>query len=498
MFLSFIDNLLPQIVFLPFPSLELRDWMKSLRLHKYTDRLLGLTYDDLLTLTDRYSLSTLTFLRTGKYKFSLCFSFQRPSKTCFYRWGQGQVPEATFANEREASKNQGAAAELGGDVCISRNDTHNLTDLLCPPQDINELRDLLRILPEMEKIILMPMKPTQQQQQRHQPSTLPSSSLSSKLPLTTDVSSCSAAAILSREERRHDSGSDSGTELAEEAGGGSAGAGGQQPPHQQGSLNDSSKEDKVSQEIFELLEKTFSIIICRQRDDRDRDRVVQHFYRLVERRCLRRDAFTPEQKLWFQTWLKRMDQVWDISNVVAAAELEAKRKYAQAHGADFAAGLRRSSLQSPSPRAVTPICSFPRGLSPVGFKNMGGSAMVPQTPALTCTLAPSAATATSGMAMAAAAAASAAAAAAAAAASVPNPAGLLALPTGDRPSEGGAQSQRRSVPDLNPPIFPGQLKRNSYQGDHRMVRTKNSLLAILAKHSTISSLTASFGRLRSP
>ncbi len=28
--------------------------MKSLRLHKYTDRLLGLTYDDLLTLTDRY------------------------------------------------------------------------------------------------------------------------------------------------------------------------------------------------------------------------------------------------------------------------------------------------------------------------------------------------------------------------------------------------------------------------------------------------------------
>ncbi len=59
MFLSFIDNLLLQIVFLPFPSLELRDWMKSLRLHKYTDRLLGLTYDDLLTLTDRYSLTKL-------------------------------------------------------------------------------------------------------------------------------------------------------------------------------------------------------------------------------------------------------------------------------------------------------------------------------------------------------------------------------------------------------------------------------------------------------
>lgn len=36
--------------------------MKSLRLHKYTDRLLGLTYDDLLTLTDKYAIVVLNWL----------------------------------------------------------------------------------------------------------------------------------------------------------------------------------------------------------------------------------------------------------------------------------------------------------------------------------------------------------------------------------------------------------------------------------------------------
>ena len=33
--------------------------------------------------------------------------------------------------------------------------------------------------------------------------------------------------------------------------------------------------------------------------------------------------------------------------------------------------------------------------------------------------------------------------------------------------------QRRSVPEINPPIYP-QIKRNSYQGDHRMVSTSSS------------------------
>ncbi len=42
--------------------------MKSLRLHKYTDRLLGLTSEDLLTLTDR-DLQKLVFTEGAKGKF---------------------------------------------------------------------------------------------------------------------------------------------------------------------------------------------------------------------------------------------------------------------------------------------------------------------------------------------------------------------------------------------------------------------------------------------
>ncbi len=37
--------------------------MKSLRLHKYTDRLLGLTYEELVTLTDKYVKLIITLCK---------------------------------------------------------------------------------------------------------------------------------------------------------------------------------------------------------------------------------------------------------------------------------------------------------------------------------------------------------------------------------------------------------------------------------------------------
>ncbi len=289
----------------------------------------------------------------------------------------------------------------------------------------------------MEKIIIMPMKPIQSQQ--HQLPQFSSSTTAQKLTTgggapasSADVATCSTAAILSREERRHDSGSDSGTEqdtTAAAAAASSAESGG-----------------SVAQLIFELLEKTFSIIICRQQDDRDRDRVVMHFFRLVERRCLRREAFTAQHKAWFQTWLKRMDQVWDISNVMAAAELEAKRKYSH----DFS--MRRASLQSPSPRSNVLCPNFPRGVSPVGFASYGTSPMSGFNTPHAATAAALLAAASGGTGV------------------VASGSGLLQPPTSD-PRAGG---QRRSVPDLNPPpVFPVHMKRNSYQGEHRMVSNHN-------------------------
>ena len=140
----------------------------------------------------------------------------------------------------------------------------------------------------------------------------------------TASSSLSPVGLISRQERRHDSGSDSGTELADDAilhGLSTSPAGGGEAASKPASV----ESENVPQLLFELLEKTFSLIICKQVDDRDRDRVVAQFFRLVERRCLRREAFTGHHKQWFHTWLKRMDQVWEITkNQEVAME---KRKF---------------------------------------------------------------------------------------------------------------------------------------------------------------------------
>ncbi len=172
---------------------------------------------------------------------------QRSPEVGLHRGSQRKVPEAAGADEGEAQEDQGITTKSGGKGRELKTFPHKLLHflrvfscadpsklnkikwrrmtlidqlLLLLSQEITELRDLLRILPEMEKLIMMPIRPTQQQQQQHQqhqhappPSNKPS-------PATADVSSCNQAAVLSREERRHDSGSDSGTELVEEAGGG--------------------------------------------------------------------------------------------------------------------------------------------------------------------------------------------------------------------------------------------------------------------------------------
>ena len=82
--------------------------MKSLRLHKYTDRLLGLTYDDLLTLTDG-DLQKMVFTEGAKGKF---------------------MKQLTLIRERPAK----------------------IKELKKQLEEIGELRDLLQVLPEMSKV----------------------------------------------------------------------------------------------------------------------------------------------------------------------------------------------------------------------------------------------------------------------------------------------------------------------------------------------------------
>jgi len=141
----------------------LREWMKSLRLHKYTERLLGLAYGELLALSEA-DLQRLEFTDGARGKF----------------WKQLQL-----VKERPAK----------------------LAELKRSLDEIEDFpRDLPRVIGELEKIAFMP------------------------LPCAVGSSA-------------------------------------------------SASEADAAQTLFDALEKTFSVIICRQCDDQDRDRVVVTFFR---------------------------------------------------------------------------------------------------------------------------------------------------------------------------------------------------------------------------
>lgn len=227
--------------------------MKSLRLHKYTDRLLGFSFDDLMALTDS-DLQGLLFTDGAKNKF---------------------LKQLALVRERPL----------------------RIREIRAQLDATEELKDLLNILPELEKLILMPIKISKISSSQSVTVASHHHQLRPAAPALTQ---------LSREANRHESGSDSGTEMITE-----------EPP----------KDVDVSQELFDMLEKTFSLILCKQCDDSDRDKVVRNFFYLLDRRCLKKEAFTPSQKQLFNTWLKRMDQVWDISRVLETSSAMERRKF---------------------------------------------------------------------------------------------------------------------------------------------------------------------------
>ncbi len=82
-------------------------------------------------------------------------------------------------------------------------------------QELADLRDLLRILPEMEKVIMMPLRPHQVQAPR------------SARPITKNDAFCSGlAAVLTRDKMRRDSGIELAVDEALAIGGGGGGGGG--------------------------------------------------------------------------------------------------------------------------------------------------------------------------------------------------------------------------------------------------------------------------------
>lgn len=241
---------------------EIREWLKSLRLHKYTKILLEITYEELLQLTDDVlERKGVTLGARGKILKNITLIKERPQK----------MKELSFALEDVAKTN----------------DTEKLN----------------KILRELESIVLMPLKPYNgsahqqyqqhhhhhhhhhhfqlQQQQHHQPPSGFTAQYRNNL--MSDGS-----------RRSHDSGSDSGTEV----GGGL---------EDYSSVVSSEGDVDVPGQMFDVLKKIYMIIFLSESTNHE---VVTVFACLLDR-CLKREAFTTAHKQLFTAWLSKMRTVWN-------------------------------------------------------------------------------------------------------------------------------------------------------------------------------------------
>ncbi len=216
---------------------ELHEWLKSLRLHKYTRLLIDYKYEELLTLSEA--------------------DLEKKKVTTGAR---GKILKEVAAIRERPARIRDLSAEIDA---VSKS---------------NDLAALDRLMPELEKVILMPLKP------------------------------CSAST-------RHDSGnsvdSSGSTELPE------------QHVHQLGySLSTAGPaQENIPADIFELLKKVCSLLMLA---DNYHHVVVAAFINLLER-CMMKEAFTSQQKHHFGAWLQRLKTVWNPQSVRKANEY--KRKY---------------------------------------------------------------------------------------------------------------------------------------------------------------------------
>jgi len=396
---------------------ELQEWLKSLRLHKYTLLLLEFTYEELLGLSEA--------------------DLERKQVTTGAR---GKILKEIATVKERPAKMRELAAQI---EAISRT---------------NDLARLERILPELEKVILMPLKPTvaaaaAAAAQRGicssclSPSSMMTSSCRGCYPPISPRGAGGGPIGSNLTSSRHNSGNsvDSGT-----------------TDHdlQQLSMSSGDSTANIPGELFEILKKIGSTVLMAESFHHG---VVVHFVALLER-CASKEAFSAPQKQHFSAWIQRLKTVW---NPTMRKSLNNKNKTVR--GMDLArrpsmpgcamapigtSGSRQllmpsaavtvtSGMLSSSP---VPPCIPPPPPPPPGFIRASSPMTLKQHhPSLTPSLS------------------------------------LLPDRSASAVDVGAAPLQRRSVPDINVSsscaggggggaslqLFP-QMKRNSYQGDHRM------------------------------
>ena len=155
---------------------------------------------------------------------------------------------------------------------------------------MDDLSRLEKLQADLEKVVLMPLKPYQ----APPIAPLAPKATSTPIPPATVTRPGSAAETIVRENsRRHDSGSDSGNELALDDVKGAASAAG----------NAGVADENIPQDIFELIKKICSVIVMTD-NSVGKTKVVKGTLGLIEH-CEKKEAFTMQQKQrlrgWYQT-----------------------------------------------------------------------------------------------------------------------------------------------------------------------------------------------------
>eukprot|EP00095_Tigriopus_kingsejongensis_P005815 maker-scaffold716_size107355-snap-gene-0.28 protein:Tk05815 transcript:maker-scaffold716_size107355-snap-gene-0.28-mRNA-1 annotation:"protein smaug homolog 2" len=283
---------------------ELHLWLKSLRLHKYTTFLLEFTYEELLGMT----------------------SEQLP-KDRVTEGAKGKIlKEIKLINERPAT----------------------VRKVLTVLEEIFKLDDLARlekILPEIEKIVLMPLKP------------LPNTGIA--LPMR-----CSSESLQGPYKWPNSSGMESILDLSGDE---SKPTSLNRVPGCGLGLPMIEENENIPQSIFEVLKKVCSIVLLSDCPvPKTVSKVVKNISSLLEQ-CIEREAYHLQQKQCFRTWLKALrnpNALRSIRNQQFSRDVPTMTTPAR-------------RLSGAVPLVHRPSTGFVRGPAPVGMHLTGGGVNPP-------------------------------------------------------------------------------------------------------------------------
>lgn len=249
--------------------LEIREWLKSLRLHKYTKILLELSYEELLLLTDE--------------------ALEKRNVTL------------------------GARGKILKNIGLIRDRPNALRDLAKELADVSQGNDsdgLVRILRELEAIVLMPLKP-------YRPDLISS---------------------------RHDSGFDSGLE--------------EDNPGLRGD---------VPGQIFDVLKTISTEIFVKEYTNHE---VVTVFACLLEK-CIKREAYNASHKQLISGWLQKLKTLWNPPHIKKATDYK-KRPFRTSSESGCASGSLRRNYHGRNNNHTSPTFgkNFNSGGASAGVVNL--------------------------------------------------------------------------------------------------------------------------------